>query len=308
MTEAFEPNHTKEQLEESSTVAIATSTFYKNYYSGHLQDHDQVDKIRGNLALQMMGIAVERGYQLVVVDGNSSKDFQKEAADLGVALTPENERGMSAGRRQAILAASQLPGVKIVTWTEPEKVSMVRDCIEIGTKRIRRGEADISIPERGPGSFGTYPTYQVNYEQRANRRWNGTLRRFGFYGGFRDLDVWIGPRFIRNDPELIDLFMKKFEYKSPQPLSSEVQRDKNLELWANAIFLPLVSAMHKGYRVVGQRVPYLHPAEQTALEQDSPQFQQKRVTQYRNINMATYYLVRHLDGRDDSRLSLREAA
>ncbi len=59
----------KEREISPSSIAVATSTLYKNWYDGPLQSTDDTDKIRGDLALETIKKAKAKGFQVVVVDG-----------------------------------------------------------------------------------------------------------------------------------------------------------------------------------------------------------------------------------------------
>ena len=142
-----------------------------------------------------------------MVDGGSSEAFKAELAGMKISLLPELERGMSSGRQQAFAETAKLEGVKVICWIEPEKVSVIRDCLPEAVLPILNDEADIVVPKRIDSSFEKYPEYQVKYEQKANRLWNDILRARGLLAeDSEDLDVWFGPKFFINNPELVKLF------------------------------------------------------------------------------------------------------
>lgn len=205
----------------------------------------------------------------------------------------ELERGMSASRQQALREATELEGIKVICWTEPEKVSLLRDCLLKAVLPILNNEADIVVPMRTDASFKTYPDYQVKYEQRSNRLWNDILRSRGLLPQeSEDLDVWFGPKFFGNDPELVELFLKRYEFIKGKVRLHEIIKP---ELWPNATFLPIVAALHRGYRVMNVPVPYIHPAEQTEIEKDSSEFRRKRDIQRKNIIVSTVHFIRMLE-------------
>ena len=163
-------------------------------------------------------------------------------------------------------------------------------------------EADIVVPRRTDVSFKTYPDYQVRSEQKANRLWNDILRARGLLAkDSEDLDVWFGPKFFRNNPELVKLFLNKYEFIKGKTKLHKIVRP---ELWPNAIFLPVVAALHRGFRVKSVDVPYVHPSQQTAIEVDSPEFVRRRDVQRKNIIISTIHFIRLLeaDPRKKSRL------
>ncbi len=312
----FDPvNLSPEQLERNAKVAIATSTFYKSWYPGHPEDESAItsDKLRGDLALETIVAAGSRGYNMVVVDDGSDPAFADAIVSLQAQYpklvferqaesdpwdTPSSPQiktpRMSAGRRQALRTASEIPDVEVVAWVEPEKVSIVRDCMDGPVDEILEGRADVVVPSRDSESFATYPEYQVGFEQESNIAFNGLLRAHGLRGDTDpDLDAWIGPRFIRNTHRLMRLFQRRFEFT--QDISSgEVPIDRRSpELWTNALFIPLAASIVWGYKVSSVPVPYRHPAQQTQFEAglDSPEFTDKRRFQKESILTAiAHYL------------------
>jgi hypothetical protein len=281
-------------------IGIASTTFYPEWQPGESGDNLTVDKIRGDIALATFGEAMKKGYQAVVVDGGSSPEFLEALQETGITVEAEKERGMSASRRQAFEAVSGLEDVGIICWTEPEKLSMVKDCIPYAVQPILAGEADIVIPRRDTDAFATYPEYQVEFETSSNHLWNGILRRHGLLPqDSPDLDAWIGPRLFRNDPNIVQLFESKYEFVSDA--QSGLKKDAP-ELWPNALFLPIIAALKQGYRVVGVDIPYRHPREQTTFEQDNEAFRQKRAAQQENILKTSVHFMRLLEENPAARI------
>jgi hypothetical protein len=305
MTElAPAPQHQNLELSRESIdpheIGIATATFYPGWYAGGIGDNPTADKIRGDIALATMGEAMEKGYQSVVVDGGSAAEFLDALKKTGVTVEPQKEKGMSASRRQAFEAVSGLEGVSVVSWTEPEKTSIVADCIPYAVQPIINGDADIVIPTRDDAAFATYPEYQADFETTSNHLWNNILRRHGLIpNDAPDLDVWIGPRFFRNDPNIVRLFEDRYEFVADTV--SGLKKDAP-ELWPDALFIPIVAALKSGCRVMGVNVPYRHPAAQTAFEQNSEEFRQKRASQQENILKTTIHFIRLLEDSPGARI------
>ena len=296
----FEDN--REALEEAHRIGIATATLYRNWGPGEPGDNPSIDKVRGDLALETMRQAIANGNQIVVVDGGSSEAFLQAAVETGAHIQPEHERGMSAGRRQALDAVSHLNDVDVVCWTEPEKISMVRDCLAIAARPILDGEADIVVPSRDEAAFATYPDYQADFERESDHLWNNKLRQHGLLPqDAPDLDAWVGPRIFRNDPDILALFRERTRFMSE--VVAKVDQSAP-ELWPDALFLPLVTALHEGYRVQSVPVPYRHPASQTAQEtaNDLPAFKEKRAKQQRDILVTTIHFIHMLKEHEGSRL------
>jgi glycosyltransferase involved in cell wall biosynthesis len=293
---------TPERLIEGHRIGIATATRYPNWQGGETRPDDETstDKIRGDLALETIKAALNNGYQIVVVDGGSSEAFVEAVRALGVTIQEEEERGMSAGRRQAFRAVSGLEGVDVVCWTEPEKVSFVQDCITEDVLRAFDDGADIVVPRRNEEAFASYPDYQADFERESNRVWNDILRRHGLLvEDAPDLDAWIGPRIIRNDPKILEMFMHEREFVSE--IQSGLKQDAP-GLWPDALFLPLIEALYRGLKIVGVDVPYAHPKKQTANEQDSEEFRKKRAAQQENILKVTIFFIHYLENERRGRL------
>lgn len=292
-------------------IGIASATFYPGWeptVEGHNQDPAKQSpaKLRGDLALESARKATELGYQMVVVDGGSSAAFQEALRATGVTVEEERERGMSAGRRQAFKAVAAIPGVDVIAWVEPEKVSIVEAGLDDPAKAVLAGEADIVVPRRDAEAFATYPDYQAEYEQESNKAWNGILRRHGLLTEDQpDIDAWIGPRIFPNTSEMLELFTRRYRFKGE---TMRGLKQDSPELWMNALFAPLVGALAAGKTVGVVDVPYRHPAQQTAQEiamEQSGGFADKRAFQQESLLVPTVHLARLLTGDKASQRASR---
>lgn len=280
------------------SVAIATTTFYPDWF---LTQYGSVSKVRGNLAIELVHEVVERGYQIVVVDGGSSDDFKSRLEDMGVSINPEQQQGMSASRRQSYREASNIPGVEVICTTEPEKLSFVRNCLTQSVEPILNGRADIVVPKRDKESLTTYPNYQVDFETISNFKWNSLLRDRNLLDPTaEDIDICFGPKVFRNDPVITELFMRRYSLLSIGPALDQIL---NPELWHAAVVFPVIAALHERRRVVSVEVPYRHPIEQTQVELDSDGLRRKRDIQYKNLIALTIEYAKLLqDGPFKNRL------
>ncbi len=285
------------EIFDSRSIGIATTTFYKQWTpleEGQTRRDDDVDGIRGDLALATIAESARKGFQIVVVDAPvSSPAFKDRLSSLAkqnkdIHIFEETEKGMSPGRRQAFKEVRALDGVKVVAWTEPEKISVVRDCLPQAAAQILSGEADIVVPKRDDDALSTYPDYQAEWEKKANKKYNKILKEHGLLPeDAEELDVWFGPRFIKNDPEVLKLFLHPWEIGWHK--DENLKKTLDPELWPNATFLPVVAALWRDKQldrppsVVSVPVRYTHPPEQARNEQDSPAMQAKREQQYNNI-------------------------
>lgn len=272
-------------------LVVATSTFYKTWYPGDLISPRDSDKIRGDVALESLGKAVGQGYQVIDIDGGSSPEFQAELASRGVQVSPQLERGLSASRREGNTLAANLNPRAIFT-TEPEK-PVLMDSISLLLQPILDGSADIVFAQRDPKSFDTYPPVQARFEQRSNKVANDLLRKHGLLKeGDPNLDWWMGARMFKNSPEVLKLFQTKYDLR---PFGSSIDGVINLDTWPNALYLPVVSALAQGMRVVGVPVHYEHSKQMTESEIGNPEFDRKREVQFKGIIIAMMEMVRKLE-------------
>lgn len=286
-----------------SKVTIITTTFYRRWVSGQLQwslgdqvTPDIVDKVRGDLAVQTISIASERGARVIVVDGVNNRPFRQVLDRRNVLIFDETDRGMSPSRQQGFRIAYAMPDGLVNLWTEPEKVSIVKDCLEPLMGPIFRNEADMTIPFRDDEVFATYPNYQVDDEKESNRLWNDLLKDEGILPpGHSGYDTWIGPRGWLKD--ITGLFLRRYRVTDPE--ASLIKPDE----YCNAIFFPIIAALAAGKRVLSVQVPYRHPEIQKAIEQDSPEFRAKRRYQQTTILETTKEYLALLRG-EPSRLAL----
>ena len=188
-------------------------------------------------------------YPIIVVEGSPDPDIAKAFREEGAIVFSEVSSGMGPSRRQTVRHALDTLA-KVVIWLEPEKyplVPLLAPCIEM----VTAGGYDLVIPRRL--SLDGYPFYQHWSELEAN--W-----LIGGITGRTDLDAMIGPRIMNR--EVAELFM---EYEGG-PYGDNWQ----------SLFLVVLRALARGMRVGSRTVDYVHPPEQTAIEQDSEIMNRKR--------------------------------
>src|SRR3989344_7286012 len=198
-----------------SCVAITLSTCYPKWYRGKLQSIKHTDKIRGDLAFELLHKANQLGYQVVVVDARSSRSFRKELSLLlRVKIVNRTSIKRSPAKRLAFKLASKLEGVRVIVYTDPEKVSFVSRRIPYVTNPIIEDRADIIVPKRNPELFkSTYPNYQFGSEMEGNRLYNEQLKMNNLQHPHDDeLDMFFGPKVFRNEPNIVNLFMKQYRF------------------------------------------------------------------------------------------------
>lgn len=254
---------------DSSEIAIIGISYLPKWYKGVLKSIKHSDKVRGDLILYSIRYARGVGYQVVVVDGGSSKTFVNELKKIkGINLMTVKTIKRSPNRRKAIFAASKIPGVKTIVMTEIEKVSMVTDCIPMAVKPILDGNADIVVPKRENGMFRkTYPNYMYESEVEANLLYNEELRSNGLLSPHDDdLDTFFGVRVFKNDKRMLK---QLFSHYQGNPFNSLIAHKLfDLEEYSNSQFFPVVKALFLGKNVVSVTVPFKYPETQKKNEED----------------------------------------
>lgn len=248
-------------------IAITSTTFYPNWYRGKLKSIKHTDKIRGDLALEFINQATKTGYKVVIVDGKSSKSFKKNAAsNPNIIFKNRRSPKRSPAKRQSFKIASQIPDVKVIITTEPEKIDIINSIGKIAAP-ILKNIAQIVIPKREESSFqSSYPKYQYESEIEGNKLYNEYLRANDLLKDSDvDLDMFFGPRAFVNDRKILSLFMRKFKIKVKK---FEVESDLfDPEELSNAGFFPIVTALKKKLKVESVEIPFTYPKLQKENEE-----------------------------------------
>lgn len=274
----------RESILNPHRVIVTTGTMYSAWYEGPVKDHkEDNDKVRGDLALQTLAAAKKKGYQLVVIDGGSCAPFLEAIEELEVSCTSQKSSGMSNGRQQGFQAASELDGAEIIVWVEPEKVSFIEDGLDACIAAIDAG-TDIVIPKRDEDAWQSYPKYQQESEQRANKHWNTVLSTgISSRKGQPGFDVFFGPRVFKCTPRILKHFLRNHDLQDSRLMSDRFMQAIDPGRYSNATFFPIATALQDGLDVRGVTVSYNHPQAQVVLESDNKQFNEKRVKQRRDI-------------------------
>lgn len=285
-----------------ASVAIATNTYYPTWYRGKLRSIKHTEKIRGDLAFEFYRKALNLGYSVVAADGFSSKSFRQELLKLrGLKVIVRKSPKRAPSKRQAIKAASKIFGVKFIVMTEPEKISLIENCIPQMVEPLLKSAADMVVPKREEKLFrSTYPEFQYQSEAEANELYNHLLISFGLMAAGVEFDMFFGPRVIKNDKKIISLFMRKFIFKSNQSLYEYFDPEE----FSNVIFFPVVEALKKGLRVESIVVPFAYPVLQKKNEESGEKelFFEKRKSQRMGILIDLMHFLSYLEKNPASRL------
>jgi len=249
------------------SIAVIELTLYPNWYPGKVKSIGDTDKVRGNLALQSINWGIKRGYRMVISDAGSSPTFQKELSKFSqIIFLKRQGETRAAGRRQGILAASVIKGVKVILRTEPEKVSIVKDCIPQISSPILRGKTDIVAPKRNPILFHqTYPKYMWQSEIAGNKNYNNLLHKFNLLPKNQSFDAFFGPIAFSNRPEILQLFLEK--YTVIRHPFSKIGKYVNPEEWSNNYLFPVIKALYQGLKVMSKEINFRYPKEQKLNEE-----------------------------------------
>ncbi|MDP2684887.1 MAG: hypothetical protein Q8P20_07690 [bacterium] len=291
------------------SIAVVELTLYPSWYPDSTQSIGDTDKIRGDLALQSIAAGQANGYRIVVADGDSSTAFKEELAKYtAITYVGRQEETRGAGRRQGFLVASAIDGVEVIIRTEPEKVSIVSEYAPQITLPILEGKADIVVPKRNPNLHqSTYPLYQWESEVSANKKYNDLLHKTGLLPEDQSLDMFFGPIAFRNVPEILELFLEKYEFTLPSSIG--IRKFVEPENWSDGYFFSVVKALHQGLKVVSVEVDFKYPEKQRQNEETTAQgaideFVAKRAQQKWGLLDELIHFIRYL--RQDPKSGLKK--
>lgn len=277
--------------------AIATNTSYPLWYRGDLKDISDTDKVRGDLALEFFGECQERKIPVVAVDSQSVGTFLEAVSNFkNVKLFVRLNYKRSPSRRLAISQASKIPGVEYLILTEPEKVSLITDCLELIKHNLLENNCDLLIPSRQNDLFGqTYPSFQYESESAINRELNRLLAEHGFKMKDGEIDFTFGPRILLNKPNVIQLFLGRPDLKmtaSDMPVTPF-----GPEEYSNTSTFPIILALKKGFKVQTLEMPFRYPSLQKQNENTGERklFVEKRQAQHKTILLELTAFLAYLE-------------
>ena len=284
-------------MQNLNSVTLALISNYPKWYRGKIQSIKHTQKVRGDLALEMINVSVKKGIEVIIADGPSSKSFKKELKKIpGIIIANRRSFKRSPAKRVGFKIASRLKDVKAIISAEAEKVSLISDCLEQVVEPILKNEADIVIPKREEGLFSkTYPAYMVESEQEGNKLYNEYLKTEGFMERSQeDFDFFFGARIIKNDPKVLRLFTKRFRIKVGNlDVAKEFLDPEEL---SNATYFPLVLALKKNLKVKSVTVPFSYPKLQKENEEvlAKAYFIEKRRSQRLSLLLELIHFLQYL--------------
>lgn len=292
-----------EQKIDYSAVAIATNTFYPKWYRGKLKSIKHTDKIRGDLSLELLQQAVARGCRVICVDGNSNKTYKAALQEVpGLVLIKRKSAGRGESKRRGLKEASKIPGVKAIVLTEPEKVSLITDCLDELVRPILFDGVAVVVPQRNEKRFKQfYPSYMYQSEIEGNNIYNQALRTNGIIKeNMPDLDFFFGPRVLSNEKKIVSVFMRRYHFIGKSPLSTLYDPDS----YSNVLFFSVINALKRKMNVQSVEVPFVYPQLQKENENSGPKdvFILKRNMQRVSILIDLMHFLSLLGQKRTSRL------
>lgn len=286
-------------------IAICMITKYPHWYPGEAKGLSNIDKVRGDLALQSIKLSIKKGYQTVVGYHTPSSEFNNALNEIMDVVRVKRDTGKSSpAKRQVIETASQMDRVKVIVLTEPEKVSFIKDGIAPTVKPILDAAADIVIPGREETLFKeTYPRYMYESEKEGIALYNEELRSHGLIKRERDdFDMFFGPRALSNKAKVISLFLQEYRLEIENISLPKVYFDA--EELSNTQFFPVVRALQRGLKVAQVKVPFRYPEKQRDQEihQAKTVFIQKRRAQKLGLIVELLHFVSFLEKNTASRV------
>ncbi len=262
----------KELIPHHREIIIATNFLYREYIDlPHETERDieNTDGIRGDLALQMIQSAINRGVRVVAADGGSSSAFLtalKSFEGHGLTLIHSQKPGLAPQRRDAFHEISTLTDAEVIIYMQPEKVMLI-DFIEKLIQPILNDETDIVIPARNKALFKkSYPDYMVESEEKVNDTYNRLLQRKGLLTG--NLDWFFGPIIFHNNPDIISLFLEEYQInnKGIPSRNNRARLQPNSETYSGNHYFPIIKALWERKRVMSVEVPFKYPENQKENE------------------------------------------
>lgn len=257
-------------------VALACATQYVNWYPGRLKNIKDTDKIRGDLALELISSAQEHRVRVIFADAGSSRQFLTAASrfpNVTVLANLAPLRGEQ--KRTAFITASELPQIEVIVNTEPEKVDLINHIPQI-VKPILDGGGNIILPSREPNLFREdYPPYLYDSEILVNRRINRILQMCGLQPENVNFDWFFGPRVVKNDPATLGWFLEKYELPNGYAPSFGIRRFLNPEQGSNVQFFGVYKGLYMAslfpdrYRVSDVEIPFHYPLLQRQNEEEA---------------------------------------
>lgn len=284
------------------SIVIAVTTRYPNWHKGKSLDLSNTDKVRGDLAIQTIDEAIKQNYTIVLNDGGSSKAFKEELAKHRIVVQTRVGESRATARKQLIEYCSHVPQAKIIVRMEPEKVSLVENCIPQLIEPILAGRVDIVVPKRQQDLFSSsYPDYMYESEMYANKKYNDILHEFKILSSEEEFDFFFGPVVFSNKPNILKIFLESFKVRLKKEQVIGARRYIDPQDFSNPQILGIVKALYMGIKVKSIVIPFVYPITQKKNELiNKVSFMQKRKKQkWENLDDLVEF-IKYLNNPKDS--------
>lgn len=292
-------------------IALASMTRYAKWQPGELVSIADTDKVRGDLALQLISQVSGEGYRVVLADSGSSDYFLEAASRFeNVSLVTGLPTLRGEQRRSAFRKAASLPNIEVIINTEFEKVGVVQ-YIPLMVRPIFEG-ANIVVPSRRLDLFKeSYPHYMQASETIMNTILNNILHGSKLLPEDQNFDWFFGPRVIRNDAETLGWFLEEFKPvdRANLPPGPKVEPDlsgSNPQFYGVYKGLWMANLAPDQYRVADVTVPFEYPSTQRDNEliddllQDHLERRSRQIYQF-STDLVEY--VKFQQGSPDCRIA-----
>lgn len=282
-------------------IGIAVITSYPRWYRGKLQSLKHTDKVRGDLALDFARQAYNTGFHIVIADSKSSKTFLRELTAIPlIHLIKRRSSESGKGKRMALDKVSKIPGVEIILLTEPEKISLLTECIRQIAEPLLKDKADIVVPKREEELFrSTYPRYMYESEMEGNKIYHEALSSNNIISqNSTPLDMFFGPKAFKNNKKILTLFKRKYIFSGLSILDKLYDPDN----YSSVLFFPIINALKKKLKVANLEVPFRYPRIQKENEDIGARdlFIEKRNAQRMSILIDLMHFLSYLNKKKSS--------
>jgi hypothetical protein len=173
----------------NNSVVFAIATFYQS-----------LNETRFKLACTTISNALKAGHAVSVVDGSPNPEVAKHFSALGAKVFPQLHESLGASKQQSFFHAVQIcreGGYTAVLAVEGEK-DLARAVPKL-LREMRDGKSHIVVPERNDAGWNSYPDFQKESEQAANRVFEEVT-------GLKS-DIFFGPVLFRPTSKVAGYFI-----------------------------------------------------------------------------------------------------
>ncbi|MFZ3077905.1 MAG: glycosyltransferase [Candidatus Aenigmatarchaeota archaeon] len=151
----------------------------------------------GGKIIKTMRELKKYGYDVITVDGGSSKETIEGMRESGAKIYRQKGKGIGSAMKESIRHAYD-SGADAIVYMESDKYSYPKE-IEKTIGPVLGGKADLVVPSRSAKSFLTYPPFQILTESLINASISVILKNFADYTyGSRTFGRKVAPYFFES--------------------------------------------------------------------------------------------------------------